>query len=164
VCYIYFTLTEVTCKLSIPNTVNPVLNGTWMYWKPVWWKTSRVPTIQTSNSCMKRNLPAMEQILGPWCSVISRFHHTNFKTWHPLTLCVLTFIIVNNFCNWVYMELVTFIVAPLFMFLAVFGLSNGNTCYSFQFMICPLIWYDMMRYDTIWYDIFNCSWVDTRWQ
>lgn len=56
-----------------------------------------------------------------------------FNTWHPLTLCSLTFIIINNFCMWVYMELVTLIVATLFLFLAVFGLSNGNICCSFLF-------------------------------
>ena len=30
-----------------------------------------------------------------------------------------------------------------------------------------MIWYDMIWYDMIWYDIwyiFNCNWVDTRWQ
>jgi hypothetical protein len=69
-----------------------------------------------------------------------------FNTWHPLTLCFLTFMIINNFCNCVYVELVTVIVAPLFWFLAVFGLSSGSTCYSFHFMICLLLFRSLLIY------------------
>jgi hypothetical protein len=34
------------------------------------------------------------------------------------------------------------------------------------YMIWYTIWYDtiMIWYDDIWYDIFNCNWVATRWQ
>jgi len=44
------------------------------------------------------------------------------------------------------MELVTLIVSPLFLFLAVFGLSNGNICYLFQFMICLLLFSSLLIY------------------
>jgi len=44
------------------------------------------------------------------------------------------------------MELVTSVVAPVFLFLAVIGLSKDNTCYSFQFMKCLLLFSGLLIY------------------
>jgi hypothetical protein len=39
-------------------------------------------------------------------------------------------------------------------------------CYDIYGMIYDMVWYDMMTCYNIIYDmiIFNCKWVDTRWQ
>jgi hypothetical protein len=94
-----------------------------IYWKPVfggklvqcWWPKlkelhGKVPACNGTN-------------FGSLVFCYKQVSLYKFNTWHPLTLCFLTFIIINSFSNWVYMELVTLIVAPLFLFLLCLDLA-----------------------------------------